>query len=282
MTRGKSIWLWIISIIIMIFVVVYQKTTGPTYPVKGEINIEGIEVDYSLPTSNDGEYTKLVYLIDESKSLTGTYKIRRFKSNDEWSNNEMLRSGDTLYFEIPHQPAAGKVMYHVFLKNGDKPAEALTKNPIILRFRDAVPFSIVVLHIIFIFATITLSTRTGFEALYNGNKVKIFTILTLIALIIGGFVFGPLMQKFAFGEYWTGWPMKGIFNIGDLTDSKTFIALIFWLIALWTAIKKPEKKLWPVIASIVLIIIFLIPHSLLGSELDYTKIENDKIEQIHK
>ncbi len=188
MTRGKSISLWIISIIIMVFVVVYQKTTGPTYPVKGEINIEGIEVDYSLPTSNDGEYTKLVYLIDESKSITGTYKIRRFKSHDEWSNFELIRSGDTLYFEIPHQPAAGKVMYHVFLKKGDKPAVALTENPIILRFRDAVPFSIVLLHIIFIFATITLSTRTGFEALYNGNKVKIFTILTLISLIIGGFV----------------------------------------------------------------------------------------------
>ncbi|MFH1050501.1 MAG: hypothetical protein V1779_06170 [bacterium] len=280
MTKNKSVILWAMSIILMAGVVVYQKTTGPTYPKKGDKEIYGINIDYSLPRSNDGAYTVKVLILDESRTLHGKYKIKRFKSHDDWSEYELQRNGDSLSFIIPHQSAAGKVMYQIFLTIGDKPIIVLNKNPVVLRFRNNVPGVVVIFHLIFIFATITLSVRTGFEAFFRGNKVKIFTILTLLSLILGGFVFGPLMQKFAFGAYWTGWPMKGLFNIADLTDTKTFVALMFWLIALWATYKKPEGRKWQIAASIVLIIVYMIPHSLLGSEIDYTKIEKKKIEQI--
>jgi hypothetical protein len=35
--------------------------------------------------------------------------------------------------------------------------------------------------------------------------------------------------------------------------------------------KNRENRLWPILASIVLLAIFLIPHSVLGSETDFTK-----------
>lgn len=277
MKKSTSITLWIISIIIMVFVVFYQKMTGPTYPIKSDKIIAGLKVNFSLPTSNDGEYTKFVYIYDKSKTLTGTYKIRRFRSHDEWSYKEMLRNGDTLFFEIPHHASAGKVMYQIFLSRNNGKSVALTDKPVILRFRDEVPMVIVVFHLIFIFGTILLSTRAGLEALYEGKHVNIYTILTIIFLIFGGFVFGPLMQKFAFGAYWTGWPFGH-----DLTDNKTVIAIIFWLIALFVGYRKPDKKRWHIIAAIMLLVVYLIPHSLLGSELDYTKSEQKKIEHINK
>lgn len=279
MKKSKSIILWIISIILMAFVVIYQKTTGPTYPKKGSKEIYGMNIDYSLPRSNDGNYTVKVFVLDKSGELHGTYKMRRFKSHDEWSEHDLARNQDTLSFIIPHQLAAGKVMYQLYIAKDDNAHIPLTDNPVILRFRDSVPPLVIVFHLVFIFATIILSIRTGFEAFYKGNNVKILTILTIIALILGGFVFGPLMQKFAFGEYWTGWPMKGIFNIADLTDTKTFVALIFWIIGLWAAFKKPDTRKWQITASIVLLIVYLIPHSLLGSELDYTKTEIKKSER---
>ena len=280
MSKIKSVMLWTISIILMAGIVVYQKTTGPTYPKKGDKEIYGQNIDYSLPRSNDGSYTVKVFVIDDSRTLHGTYKFKRFKSHDNWAELDLTRAGDTLSFDIPHQPAAGKVMYQLFLAKGNDSHIPLTENPIVLRFRDEVPGIVVIFHLIFIFATITLSIRTGLEAFYRGNKVKIFTILTIVSLILGGFVFGPLMQKFAFGAYWTGWPMKGLFNIADLTDTKTFLALIFWLIALWAAFKIPDGRKWQITAAIVLIIVYLIPHSLLGSELDYRKIEQKKTEQV--
>ena len=35
--------------------------------------------------------------------------------------------------------------------------------------------------------------------------------------------------------------------------------------------KNRENKVWPIVASFVLLIVFLIPHSMLGSEIDFTK-----------
>jgi hypothetical protein len=274
-SRTQSALFWVISVVIMLGIVVYQKTTGPTYPEKGERSIYGIEIDYSLPRSNDGSYTVDVFVVDKSKELSGSYKIRRYKSHDEWKQLDMERAGDTLWFIIPHQPAAGKVQYQIFLTKDDRPFIALTEVPVILRFRDEVPALVLIFHLIFIFTTITLSTRTAFETIFGGKRKKLFIILTIISLILGGFIFGPIMQKYAFGEFWTGWPFGH-----DLTDNKTLIIFIFWIIAFWVVVKKPENKIWPVIAAVVLIVIYLIPHSLLGSELDYRKIESQRDEKI--
>ena len=84
-------------------------------------------------------------------------------------------------------------------------------------------------------------------------------------MFFGGLIFGPVVQKFAFGAYWTGWPFGQ-----DLTDNKTLIAFIFWVIALIRIWRNREKRGWILVAAIVLLVIFLIPHSMFGSELDYS------------
>jgi hypothetical protein len=88
-------------------------------------------------------------------------------------------------------------------------------------------------------------------------------------VIIGGFIFGPIVQKYAFGEFWTGFPFGH-----DLTDNKILIGFIGWLLALIALYKFTNPKRWIVFASILMFIIFLIPHSLLGSELNYNELDN--------
>ena len=83
------------------------------------------------------------------------------------------------------------------------------------------------------------------------------------------------MQKYSFGAYWTGWAFGG-----DLTDNKTIVAFIVWMIAAWQIAKDKAKRTWAIIASAVLLAVYLIPHSLLGSELDYRKMEKHKMETI--
>jgi hypothetical protein len=73
------------------------------------------------------------------------------------------------------------------------------------------------------------------------------------------------MQLYAFGELWTGWPFGQ-----DLTDNKTLVAFIFWLIALIRLWRNREHRGWALVAAIVMLIIYFIPHSVLGSELDYS------------
>ena len=53
-----------------------------------------------------------------------------------------------------------------------------------------------------------------------------------------------------------------------MTDNKTLIALIAWLIAVWLGSRKEDSRMAFIIAAVVTIGVFLIPHSVLGSELD--------------
>jgi hypothetical protein len=55
-----------------------------------------------------------------------------------------------------------------------------------------------------------------------------------------------------------------------MTDNKTAVAFIFWLVALYMLWKNPEKRGWALVAAIVLFLVYMIPHSMLGSEIDHT------------
>jgi len=79
-----------------------------------------------------------------------------------------------------------------------------------------------------------------------------------------GLVLGPLVQKAAFGAYWTGFPLGR-----DLTDTKTAMAVAVWA---WAAFRRDHSKTWPLlVASLVTLLVFSLPHSLLGSEIDWRK-----------
>jgi hypothetical protein len=90
---------------------------------------------------------------------------------------------------------------------------------------------------------------------------------TAVLLVVGGFILGPLVQKFSFGVLWSGFPLGF-----DLTDNKTLIALIGWLVALFMMRKGKQARAWTVAAAVLLMAIYSIPHSVLGSELDYSKL----------
>jgi len=109
--------------------------------------------------------------------------------------------------------------------------------------------------------------RTGLGSLYkNDTHLYSTSIWTLILFIIGGIILGPIVQYNAFGAFWTGWPFGN-----DLTDNKTLLSLIMWLIAVLQIRKHPERRGWVTAATVVMLAVYLIPHSLLGSEIDYTK-----------
>ena len=86
---------------------------------------------------------------------------------------------------------------------------------------------------------------------------------TLILFTVGGMILGPIVQYDAFGDLWTGIPFGW-----DLTDNKTLIALLFWILAVIMN-RKEEKPLYVALAAVVLLLVFSIPHSLFGSQLDY-------------
>ena len=106
----------------------------------------------------------------------------------------------------------------------------------------------------------------GLSRIYN--KLSNISI-TFIFLVLGGLIFGPIVQKYAFGAYWTGFPFGH-----DFTDNKTAFAILFWAIALIMSLfRNKNTRWWILAAAIVLLSTYLIPHSLFGSELDQSSLE---------
>jgi len=268
MAMKKTALLWILAFVITVGSAIYQRVTGPTYPVKGKINISNQEVSYKFERSYSSNKTYKIEINTGRSDVMGNIYWKRFKTDDDWQVVKMKNENGVLSGEIPPQPPAGKIEYRVEIFFDKNSVLLPEKEPIVLRFKGDVPAYILFPHILFIFLAMLFSTRTGLEYFNKEKKFQNLVYLTLVFLVIGGFIFGPMAQYFAFGEWWTGFP----FGI-DLTDNKTLIALIGWLVALYKMKKSDNYENWILLASILMLIVFLIPHSLLGSELDYSKMK---------
>lgn len=271
----KSIFLWLIAFVLTVLTAVYQRITGPTYPVSGEVNLGSETIEYRFDRTHGGEGDHLIEIKIPDELICGELYWKRFKTDDDWAQVEMSRKDDILFAALPHQPPAGKLIYHIILQKDEKVLTIPSEGEVVIRFKGDVPVYFLIPHIIFIFGAMLLSTRTGLEYFNDKSDFKLLTIMTFIFVIIGGFTLGPIAQYYAFGAFWTGFPFGH-----DLTDNKILVGFIGWLLALIAIYKFKNPKRWIVFASILMFIIFLIPHSLLGSELDYdahdskTKLEN--------
>jgi hypothetical protein len=259
----KIILLWFFSFLFTVAIAYYQRVTGPTYPISGKAEIAGQTVKYKLIRTYGGEGNAEIIIKNVNLPLQGLLKYKRLGTNDEWITKVMERDGENLKAYLPHQPPAGKIMYQVTLTTGTE-SVVLNAEPTIIRFKGDVPAWVLIPHILIMFIAMMMSTLTGMVALAKAGNTYKYAWITLITLFVGGMILGPVVQKYAFGEFWTGVPYGY-----DLTDNKTLIAFIFWAITVWRLFRKPENRTWPVVAMVVLLLVYLIPHSMFGSTLDY-------------
>jgi len=262
MNRKVSILLWVLAFFLTVVVVFYQRMTGPTYPIKSSEMIGNTKISYRLLRSHTSFELLPVKVQTADEGVAGFVKYRRYKSNDEWTEIEMKREGDNLLAELPGQPSAGKIEYSVKLRQGEKELILNKGTTIVARFKDKVPGIFLLTHILFMILSFLFAIRTGIEALRkNGNYLRLVN-WTLGIVFIGGMILGPIVQKYAFGDFWTGIPFGT-----DLTDNKTLFAFIFWLAAFFL---KKKSRWWVIAATGMMILVYLVPHSTLGSELDYS------------
>ncbi len=263
--KYKNLFFWILAIVVTLTMVIYQRMTGPTQPINGKVILGGETIKYKLLRTYGGPDNAEIAIDDPTGKIEGLFTYRRFKSHDSLTTVQMSHQGGKLIASIPHQPPAGKVEYRITLIEGLNRIE-LSEKPVIIRFKGDVPAYILIPHILLMFLAMLFSTRTGIESIAKGTRTLKYSIWTTLFLIGGGLILGPIVQKYAFGAYWTGWPFGH-----DLTDNKTAIAFIFWAIAVYKLLRNREKRGWALVAAIVTTLVYLIPHSVLGSEIDYTK-----------
>ncbi len=258
----RPVSLWIFAFLITLGSAVYQRMTGPSYPSRGQVTLGGSEVKYRLPrTQGDGDAQMRVAIPDAA--VQGQVAWKRYKTKDEWTYLTMAREGGELVAALPHQPPAGKLMYRVILQR-EMERVTLGGAPVVIRFKGEVPLAVLVVHVICMFGGMLFSTRAALEFFSPAPSYSWLILVTVILLSVGGLVLGPVVQKYAFDAYWTGWPFGA-----DLTDNKTAVAWLAWVIAWWKTRRDPRAGAWVVGAAVVTLVVFGIPHSAFGSELKY-------------
>jgi hypothetical protein len=255
---------WTIAVLLTLTSAVWQRMSGPTYPMKGSVRLAGQEIALRLERSYSITGRQPVTVAVADSEVTGTVQWRRFPTNDPWSTLQMTRQGDTLETAIPPapeplMPMAGKLEYRVTLAKGGESVSYPDK-PAVTRFKGDVPAAILIPHVAAMFFGMLFATRAAMAALFGG-ETRDPSLLAFALLVFGGLVLGPAVQKLAFGEYWTGVPFGY-----DLTDNKTLIAAVAWVLAVIQLRGGRQARVAVALAAIVTMVVFAIPHSVWGSQ----------------
>ena len=263
--RGR-IGLWLLALVITLSSAVFQRLTGPTHPARGKVVVDGTEVRYRLLRSHGGEGDQPVVVTVADPAVTGSVAWRRFPTDDEFAVLPMVREGDVLKAALPHQPPAGKLEYQVRLTKGSATA-VFPERPAVTRFKGAVSPVILAPHIVTMFTGMLVANAAGLLALRGEKRLFRIALVVVVLLSIGGLFLGPLVQKQAFGAYWTGWPFGT-----DLTDNKTAVAVLAWAVAAFLTRGGRDARKAAVVAAVVTLAVFLVPHSAWGSQVDWSKL----------
>lgn len=258
---------WTLAIVVTLASAYWQRVSGPTYPVRGVVQLGSTAVRMKLARSHEITERQPITVTVSDPAVTGDVEWRRYPSADAWKREPLQRRQDVLHAVIPPEPhplmpAAGKLEYRVHLAKGDA-RTAFPERPAVTRFKGPVPLGILIPHVAAMFFGMLFSTRTALAALFGGPTRR-WAFATVFLLVIGGFVLGPIVQKLAFGAYWTGIPWGW-----DLTDNKTLFAGAAWLAAAWQMRRGREGRAAAVIAALITLVVFAIPHSVWGSEVKW-------------
>jgi len=294
-SMGKKTLLWVLAFLLAASAMIYQRATGPTYPKRGTIEVDGVEWKYALLRSQETSEMARILMPGPEGKVQADLFWRRYPLDEPYTKYPMLwhpdqkwgkgGNSDTkmkkgvgcLTGDLPIQPAAGKLEYYLMVDvlDDDQPAFRAPgdEETCIIRYKDPVPTTVLYPHIAFMIMTILFGMRAGLAAITGSASTRRLAWTTLFCLTTGAMILGPFVQKYAFGHYWTGFP-----NGTDLTDNKSLIMWLTWVLAcavvgLKSKPKETVTRVTVILAAIVMSGVYMIPHSKQGSELDYSKLE---------
>jgi len=282
-SRAVKILLWALAALVMLGSMVYQRLTGPTHPKRGAYAMGGQNHSYRLSRSGDSFADERIALADPGGGVTGELAWRRFRTQDPFTAQPLTaqtRGGrKELAALLPRQPAAGKLEYFLRLQGPAGPVVVPADGQaIVIRFKDRVPAPLLIAHVAMMFIGVLVGVCAGLAALLDASDMVGQAWATLACLTLGGLILGPFVQKHAFGAYWTGFPLGG-----DLTDNKTVLMWGGWALAccillvarrsLGRAAVGLAGRTAVGLAALGMLVVYLIPHSARGSELDYSKLD---------
>jgi hypothetical protein len=265
---------------------VLSRNTAAVRSVHKIVEKEGIRIDHHTVPKQVGDQRPLISAkVEGATEVRLVYKIGADGDYQSVTMNPRAGEADVFEASIPSHPKATKAWYYLEAVGQPGPQQIVVTlpeakpgevDPIRLKFEGKVPAYIVIPHVLSIFGAIFFATLTLFTAvdLKRGKGALIKSVkycgMTVALMFVGFVPFGWAMNYFAFGVLWEAFPFGR-----DVTDNKSQIMFLFWLVTLvlvWgTLLGKGEQKnlisargysTLVIVSFIATMIILGVPHSL--------------------
>ena len=180
---------------------------------------------------------------------------------------------------LPAIEKSGRIMYALTIRRESGSTVRLPEEEgsfLLVKYKGEVSPVVLGLHIIFMFGAfyfMVQSLWSAIEILSSGRGKRSAVSNTrwvLVFTFIGGWPLGFLLNYQAFGPIWEGFPFGY-----DITDNKTQLIFLFWLVSLLLVrgsfLGKGEERDWlgprgfalAILLSYILsLFLFIVPHSL--------------------
>ena len=152
----------------------------PTYPKKADVTVNGETYRIKLVRSLGLDERPVIRMAIYDETVTARLYQKRFKTDDEYSVTEFtyrvipinsfvmnkifgMDEMKGLFAAVPQQPPAGKLQYFIEITDNSGTQMLFKDNPIVIRFKDAVPGWALIPHIFLMFFAMMLSTLAGLD-----------------------------------------------------------------------------------------------------------------------
>ena len=142
---------------------------------------------------------------------------------------------------------------------------------------------LLVSHIVLIFSALIFMFHILYYVLQiiavpvAGYYVRAYRCMfwAMISFAVGAILLGIPITFYTFGSGFAPWPSRGLTNLGDITDTKSMLLVVWWAVLLLTNLGHYRSALggqgnggprrafawWTIIALLITVFVFLIPHS---------------------
>jgi len=283
----------ILALILTLTLLVIARKTSMVRSVylraeKGEVFIEHKTIPKKEGKGDAVVSAKVTGIQSTENQVMLVYRIKKKETEtltDYYSTQMIPDRGKGIDFsgKIPHHPKGAQAFYYIKVVGQDdatllalpEPKDSEIK-PIRLKFEGEVPQVVLISHISAMFGGILFAFLSFFSIFdLKGKKITLqksvnLSRITLVLLFMGVFPLGWALNWYAFGVLWEAFPFGK-----DVTDNKTQIVFLFWLVTL-ILVKgsfltgDPKKNVlgektyfWMVFLSfLVTVLMYLVPHSL--------------------
>ncbi len=241
---------------------------------------EGFSVEHTSVTEQIGPGKPEISVTVEGERTVEPVVTYRVGADSTFQTVAMTGEGSGMWrVELPAYTKGTKVHYAIELLDG---GEIIARVPedrqssLYIRYKGEVSSAVLILHIVFMFASFYFMIQALWSAvgILYGRDWKSEAVRharwVLLSSFMGGWPLGFILNYQAFGVIWEGFPFGY-----DITDNKTQIMFVFWLVSMLLVRgsflgRGEEKDLLGargfaaavIVSFIVSLLIFIVPHSL--------------------